>query len=105
MKTRRHRKLRGGNKEQIEHAISQLKRFTERAKEGQEFNALQFGYNLGRAQEMVDGSISKSHEIWWKPIEPLVLAKKWDDLSAKIDTLKTRAKVDYDEPTVNKGKV
>ena len=48
MKTRRQkRKQRGGNNH-IQHAVTQLKRFAERAKEGKPFKYLQFGYNLGR---------------------------------------------------------
>jgi hypothetical protein len=97
--TRRRRQI-GGSAEQIQHCISQLKRFAERAKEGKVFNSLQFGYNLGRIQEMVNPEPG-ANKKWWKPVETLVESKDWTGLSAKIDELKP-GDVEYDMPTVNK---
>jgi hypothetical protein len=92
-----------GSPDQIIHAVSQLKRFAERAKEGKEFRVLQFGYNLGRLQEMMDCRKEKMNAVWWTPIEPLVEAKNWDALSAKIDELRLRTNLAYDTATVNKS--
>jgi hypothetical protein len=101
MKTRRQkRKQRGGNKH-IQHAVTQLKRFAERAKEGKPFKYLQFGYNLGRLQEMADPGEGK-HEYWWKPVEPLVEAKDWVGLSTKIDEFLIKTGVTYDEELLKK---
>jgi hypothetical protein len=80
-----------------------LKRFAERAKEGKEFRTLQFGYNLGRLQEMMDCRKPKMNEIWWKPIEPLIEAKDWEKLSTKVDELRLRTGVSYDDATVKKA--
>lgn len=103
MKTRRHRRRsqRGGN-DQIQHAVSQLKRFAERAKEGSPFKSLQFGYNLGRLQEMVDGGKEGMNVYWWKPIEPLIEGEKWEELSKKIDEFREKVGKEYDEATIHK---
>ena len=101
-RTQRRRKQRGGE-DQIVHAISQLKRFALRAKEGQPFKELQFGYNLGRLQEMIDGGKEKMNEYWWTPLEPHVKAKHWDTVLELIEKFRTeKVKKDYDEATVNK---
>lgn len=101
--TRRRRLKRGGSP-QLQHAISQLKRFTLRAKEGQPFKELQFGYNLGRLQEMMDSQVSGAQKYWWSPVEELVSQKNWDGLLVLIEKFRVeRIKVDYDEATVNKA--
>ena len=100
-RTRRKRIQRGGD-DQIQHCISQLKRFAERAKEGKAFKSLQFGYNLGRLQEMVDGGKPNMNEYWWKPVEPLVNEQKWEELSKKIDEFREKVEKQYDEATVKK---
>lgn len=101
-KTRRQRKQRGGD-EQTQHAISQLKRFALRAQEGKPFKELQFGYNLGRLQEMIDGGKKGMNEYWWTPLEPLVKEKKWDELLILIEKFRNeKVGKDYDEATVNK---
>ena len=106
MKTRRRnrRKLKGGGIEEAkQHSISQLKRFVLRANEGSEFKSLQFGYNLGRLQEMMDPVVSGAQKYWWSPVEALVNEKKWDDLLELIEKMRTeRLKVEYDEATVDK---
>ena len=103
---RRKSRQRGGEKcgkdDQIQHAISQLKRFAERAKDGKEFRALQFGYNLGRLQEMLHCGEKGMNKIWWSPLEPLVEEQDWKALSKKIDELRVRTGVAYDEATVKK---
>lgn len=91
-----------GGDDQVQHAVSQLKRFAERAKEGKPFKSVQFGYNLGRLQEMVDGGKPNMNVIYWKPIEPLIEDKKWEELSEKIDKLRERVEREYDEPTIKK---
>jgi len=96
------RRYRGGD-DQEQHAISQLKRFAERAKEGKPFKMLQFGYNLGRLQEMIDGGKPGMNEYWWKPLEPLVEKSDWESLSKLVDKFREeKVKKDYDMPTVNK---
>ena len=88
----------------MQHSISQLKRFTLRAKEGQPFKELQFGYNLGRLQEMMDSQVSGAQKYWWSPVEALVESKSWDELLDLIEKFRVeRVKVDYDEATVNKA--
>ena len=100
-KTRK-RRFRGGG-EQEKHSISQLKRFVLRAKEGKPFKILQFGYNLGRLQEMIDGGKPGMNEYWWKPLEPLVEKSDWESLSKLVDKFREeKVKKDYDMPTVNK---
>jgi len=99
----RRRRLRKGGSPQMQHSISQLKRFTLYAKEGHPFKELQFGYNLGRLQEMMDSQVSGAQKYWWSPVEELVNAKNWDGLLDKIEKFRVeRVKVDYDEATVNK---
>ena len=108
-KTRKSKK-RGGNKyqnvlktvpkDQVIHCLSQLKRFAP-CIETNPLRAYQFFYNLGRLQELVRDT--EHPEIWWKPIEALVAAKKVDQLSAHVDTLKEMLGLEYDEPTVAKG--
>lgn len=96
---KRTRRQRGGNK-QVVHCLTQLKRFAP-CVESNPLRAYQFFYNLGRLQELVGDT--EHPEIWWKPIEALVAAKKYDQLSAHIDTLKERLGLEYDEPTLSKG--
>lgn len=102
-KTRKHRRRQRGGDDQTQHAISQLKRFALRASEGKPFKILQFGYNLGRLQEMIDGGKEKMNEYWWKPVEPLIESQKWDDLLKVIDRFREeKVKKDYDEILLKK---
>jgi len=96
---KRTRRQRGGNK-QVVHCLTQLKRFAP-CVETNPLRAYQFFYNLGRLQELVGDT--EHPELWWKPIEALVAAKKYDQLSAHVDTLKERLGLEYDEPTLSKG--
>jgi len=96
---KRTRRQRGGNK-QVVHCLTQLQRFAP-CVETNPLRAYQFFYNLGRIQELVGDT--EHPELWWKPIEALVAAKKYDQLSAHVDTLKERLGLEYDEPTLSKG--
>lgn len=101
-KTRKHRKHRGGG-DQEKHAISQLKRFVSRAKEDKPFKILQFGYNLGRLQEMIDSKVTGAQKYWWTPVEKLVEEKKWDELLELIEKFREeKVKEVYDDDTVKK---
>ena len=101
-KTQKRKRHRGGG-EQEKHSLSQLKRFVMRAKEDKPFKILQFGYNLGRLQEMVDPKISGAQKYWWSPVEKLVEEKKWDELLELIEKFRTeKVNEEYDGPTVNK---
>lgn len=62
---------------------------------------LQFGYNLGRLQELC----WETHhpEIWWKPIETLVEKEQWGKLFKVIDTIGSVLGVDYDTNVLAKG--
>lgn len=103
-KTQKRRKHQRGGDDQEQHAISQLKRFALRASEGKPFKILQFGYNLGRLQEMIDGGKKNMNEYWWKPIEPLVAEEEWDKLIKVIDRFREeKVKKDYDEETLKKN--
>jgi len=98
------RKLRKGGNSQMQHSISQLKRFTLRAKEGKPFRELQFGYNLGRLQEIMDSQVSGAQKYWWSPVEVLVEGKNWDGLLELIEKFRVdRVNLEYDESTVNKA--
>ena len=91
-----------GGDDQIQHAVSQLKRFADRAKEGNTFKSVQFGYNLGRLQEMVDGGKPNMNVYWWKPVEPLIQGQNWEELSKKIDEFREKTGKEYDEATIKK---
>ena len=88
-------------KSQIIHCISQLKRFSECFKTDPANRILQFGYNLGRLQELVGDTTHP--EIWWKPIEKAIEEKNWNDLDAYIEDLRDTLGVDYDQATIAKG--
>ncbi len=88
-------------KEQIIHCISQLKRFSECFKTNPTQRILQFGYNLGRLQELVGDTTHP--EIWWKPIEKAIEDKNWKDLEEYIEELRDALGVEYDKATLEKG--
>jgi hypothetical protein len=62
---------------------------------------LQFGYNLGRLQELC-GETEK-HVLWWKPIDKMVSTVSWRELSDYIDTIKSTIGIEYDAATVSGG--
>ena len=87
--------------EQIVHCLSQLKRFTQCFKTGDTSRMLQFGYNLGRLQELL-GETDK-HKIWWKPIDALIAKKKWTLLDAQVEKMRRALDIDYDQKTLDMG--
>lgn len=74
----------------VEHSLWQLIRFANLSAKGHEFRALQFGLNLGRAQELLRsyGGVN----AWWRTFEPLVKEEKWFEIIAVtksyLETLK-----------------
>ncbi len=88
-------------KTQIIHCLSQLKRFSECFKTDPTSRILQFGYNLGRLQELVGDTTHP--EIWWKPIEKAIVEKNWKDLDDYIEDLRETLGVEYDQETLSKG--
>jgi hypothetical protein len=62
---------------------------------------LQFGYNLGRLQELCRET--NHPEIWWTPIETCVQKKQWGKLFKMIDTIADVLQVEYDEHVLRKG--
>ena len=66
----------------VDHCFSQLYRCSDLAEKGGEFRAMQFGLNLGRAQELL-GSLG-GPDAWWRPFEALVNAKNWAAVKAKV---------------------
>lgn len=88
-------------KEQIVHCVSQLKRFGDCMAKGDTTRLLQFGYNLGRLQELVGDTTHP--EIWWKPIETAIVAKDWTALDAYLEELRDALGVEYDKTTLEKG--
>ena len=91
----------GKRKDQVVHCLSQLKRFNECFKKGDTSRMLQFGYNLGRLQEML-GETDK-HRVWWKPIEGLISKKKWVLLDAQIEKIRRALDLEYDQKTLDMG--
>ena len=65
----------------VEHCLWQLARFAHIARLGCAFRAVQFGLNLGRAQELL-----KSHgglAAWWRAFEPLIVEGRYQQLEEK----------------------
>jgi hypothetical protein len=87
--------------EQIVHCMSQLKRFADCFAKGDSSRMLQFGYNLGRLQELCGETTYP--EVWWKPIEQAIEGKKWSDLDAYLEELRDALGMDYDKATLEKG--
>ena len=81
------------NKYHIVHCLSQLKRFVKYFKEGNTDRILQFGYNLGRLQELC---ITPDHKIFWQPIEKFIINQNWYALDIYLDELKDKFMVEYD---------
>ncbi len=111
------RKLRGGKripdenkrrirksvnkKDQIIHCLSQLKRFGDCFAKGDTTRMLQFGYNLGRLQELCGETTHP--EVWWKPIEKAIETKQWVELDEYLEELRETLGVEYDKATLEKG--
>lgn len=97
-KTRKTRRRQCGGGGQKEHSLSQLWRYASEASSGKPFNYLQFGYNLGRLQEMVEPGVEGAQMRWWVPTEPLVKSSNWEELKNLIKgDLKAQSKVDFDK--------
>jgi len=79
---------------QIQHCITQLMRFTLCVGEGKPFRTLQFGYNLGRLQELCK-SIG-TYKSWWPPIEKAITAQRWDLLAEHIESIRRALDVEFD---------
>jgi hypothetical protein len=65
-------------KDHVEHCLWQLARFAHLASLGKKFRGVQFGLNLGRAQELL-GSYG-GVEAWWRTFEPLVEREDWNGI-------------------------
>jgi hypothetical protein len=87
--------------DQIVHCVSQLRRFAHCLLERDVSRILQFGYNLGRLQELCGETLHP--EIWWKPIETLVKKEQWGKLFKMIDSIASALDVEYDESVLAKG--
>lgn len=87
--------------DQIVHCLSQLKRFTVCFEKGDMGRLLQFGYNLGRLQELCGETTHP--EIWWKPIETSIQEKAWKDLHEYIDEIRDILELSYDSKVLEKG--
>jgi hypothetical protein len=62
------------NYQHVEHCMHQCWRFAHLATQGHPFRTLQFGFNIGRAQEIL-GSIG-GVDYWWRQIERVVAAAR-----------------------------
>lgn len=85
---------------QIQHCISQLKRFSP-CIETEKIRSFQFFYNLGRLQELLGETTFPN--IWWKPIEVLAETGKYKRISKHIDVLRRLIGVSYDNVLITKG--
>lgn len=94
------KRLRSTN-DQIVHCVSQLRRFSHCFLENDFSRMFQFGYNLGRLQELCGET--NYPEIWWSPIETCVNKQQWGKLFKMIDTIAEILQVEYDENVLRKG--
>lgn len=85
---------------QIQHCVSQLKRFSP-CLQTNPLRSYQFFYNLGRLQELLGETIFP--KIWWNPIETLVSSGKYGDIPMHVDLLRDMIGVSYDEALIAKG--
>lgn len=88
-------------KRQIIHCVSQLRRFAKCFMMGDNSRMLQFGYNLGRLQELCEETVYP--DIWWKPIESLIEKAQWEKLYKHIDSISNTLVVEYDADVLEKG--
>ena len=87
-------------KTQIQHCISQLKRFSP-CIETEKIRSFQFFYNLGRLQELLGETTFPN--IWWKPIEVLAETGKYKRIPKHVDVLRQLISVPYDNVLIAKG--
>lgn len=85
---------------QVEHCLSQLKRFAP-CIHLNTIRSAQFFYNLGRLQELLKET--KHPEVWWKPIEKIMSEGNFQALPEHIDTLKNLICIEYDSEIIKKG--
>ena len=62
----------------VTHCLQQLVRFAHLAQKEDKFRAMQFGLNLGRAQELLGapGGV----DYWWRRFERVASAERWAEL-------------------------
>ena len=87
-------------KAQIQHCVSQLKRFSPCIKTNP-LRSYQFFYNLGRLQELLGETTFP--KIWWTPIETLVTSERYGNIPGHIDSLRDIIGVPYDDDLIAKG--
>jgi hypothetical protein len=87
-------------KTQIQHCVSQLKRFAP-CIQTHPLRSYQFFYNLGRLQELLDETTFP--KIWWNPIETLLQEGNYPNISKHADSLKNLIGVPYDDAVIVKG--
>ena len=85
--------------EHLIHCISQLKRFNKYFQQGNMTKTLQFGYNLGRLQEL---SGNPDHKVYWQPIEKYYNASDFVSLDKYIDDLRILLQIEYDIDIISK---
>jgi hypothetical protein len=66
-------------KEQMQHCADQMYRFANLAQKGNDFRSAQFGYNMGRLQEMLCPDV-----ILWKHYEPLIIEQNWQAIMNNV---------------------
>ena len=75
------------------YCLSVLKCFVGYFKRGDLTKTFQFGYNLGRLQEITSKT---DHTIKWYRLEYLFLEQEWSELDAYIDTIQKSFQIGYD---------
>jgi hypothetical protein len=65
-------------RERVEHCLHQLVRFANLAEKHGKWRAVQFGFNLGRVQEILD--VRGGVDYWWRTYEPLCNANDWQGI-------------------------
>lgn len=81
------------NKDQIVYCLSQLKRFAKYFKSGDTDRILQFGYTLGRLQQLCS---TPNQNIFWQPPEKFIMNHDWNGLDAYVDYLLQEFNLEYD---------
>lgn len=77
----------------FQHCLDQMARFAREAGEGRVFNALQFGLNLGRAQELVGAS--ERVDDWWRVFRPLAEGQNWGELVHQVEHYRVQIRDGY----------
>lgn len=85
--------------EQISYCLSQMKRFNKYFMSGDMSRTLQFGYTLGRLQEL-SGVSDKT--IYWNPVEKFYLNNEFDLLDKYIDELRIKLNSTYNTQIISK---